>query len=105
MRLKAVGNKVLVKPKELETKTASGIILNYGDAEKRHRAATQQGTVVDIGPQAWWDYQGGPWCKVGDEIIFAQYAGKIVDDPDSNEQFFVIHDEDVQLVVTPKEST
>lgn len=95
--LEVVGNRVLIKPKDLEQKTASGIIINYGEAEKRHKMATMEGTVVGIGPCCWEDYPGDPWVSVGDRVIFAQYAGKIVTDPDTGEEFFVTNDIDVQV--------
>ncbi len=96
--LEVIGHRVLIKPKDLEVKTASGIVINYGDAEKRHRMATMEGTVVGIGPLAWNDWgDGSKWVEVGDRVIFAQYAGKLVDDPDTKEEFFVVNDEDVQV--------
>jgi len=97
--LKVVGNRVLIKPKELEKKTQTGIIINYGEAEKRHEAATMEGTIIDIGPCCWEDYSDRQWCQVGDRVIFAQYAGKIVKDPEDDQKYFVINDIDVQVVI------
>lgn len=96
--LEVVGNRVLIKPKDLERKTASGIIVEYGEAEKRHKVATMEGVIVGIGPLAWHDWaDGSHWVEVGDKVIFAQYAGKVVKDPETGEEFFVINDEDVQV--------
>jgi co-chaperonin GroES (HSP10) len=97
--LEVVGNRVLIKPKELEKKTDSGIIINYGSAEKLHEAATMLGTVVGIGPCCWEDYGHKEWVKIGDDVVFAQYAGKIVSDPDTKEKYFVVNDIDVQVKV------
>ena len=101
--LKVVGNRVIIKPKELEKKTSAGIIIEYGEMEKRHEAATMEGTVVGIGPCCWEDYSDQQWCKVGDQVIFAQYAGKVVKDPEDGQKYFVINDIDVQVIVESKD--
>jgi co-chaperonin GroES (HSP10) len=67
--------------------------------KKREDASVDQGVVVAIGPTAWQDFKSDPWCKVGDEIVFAKFAGKIVTDPEDNEDYFIINDEDVVAVV------
>lgn len=100
--LEVIGNRVLIKPQDLtkEHKVADGIslFLAYGADEKRHEAATMIGTLVGIGPLAWTDWgKGEPWAKVGDEVIFAQYSGKIVQDPETKEKFIVCNDEDIQV--------
>lgn len=102
-KLTVPGHRVLIKPKELVKKTESGIILNYGEDEERYAAATTQGVVVAIGPDAWKTmyingYQGQPWAKVGDEVLFAKYVGKDVTDPETNVKYRVINDEDIVCV-------
>jgi len=98
--LEVIGHRVLIKPKALEKKTESGLIIEYGESEKHHRAGTMEGTIVGIGPLAWNDWgDGSNWVEVGDDVIFAQYAGKLVKDPETKEDFFVINDEDVQVRV------
>ena len=96
--LKVVGDRVLIKPRDLEKKSKGGIILNYGDQENVYKMATQEGTIVDIGPEAYSEYKE-PWVKVGDQVIFAQYSGKFVEDPETEEKYIVINDIDVQLVI------
>lgn len=102
--LKVPGHRVLVKPQELKKKTDSGIIIEYGENEKLEKAGMSRGTVVQIGPDAWKsmyinNYQPVPWCKVGDEIVHAKYVGFEVTDPDTDEVFRVIQDEDVVIVL------
>lgn len=99
MALKVLGNRVLIKPKDLEKKSEGGIIIEYGSMEKVHKMASQEGTVVDIGPEAWSDY-ATKWCNVGDKVIFAQYSGKFVTDPETKEDFIVINDEDIQVSIS-----
>lgn len=96
--LKAAGYRVLIKVKELQKTTETGLILVFD--EKLARAGMDIGTIVDIGEYAW---NGKPWAKVGDRVIFAKHAGKFVCDPETNEEFLVINDEDVQVIVTNEE--
>lgn len=98
MSLKVVGDRVLIEPKDLKRKHGM-IEIAYGDQEKVHMMATQEGTVVDIGPEAYSDYTA-PWVKVGDRVIFAQYSGKFIEDPQTDKKYMVINDIDIQVVVT-----
>lgn len=96
--LEVLGHRVLVKPKEVERKTSSGIVLAIDD--KRERMATQQGEVVGIGPNAWKAFDDGvPWVKLGDTVLFPKYAGKLFKDPHTEEDYFIINDEDIMIRV------
>lgn len=108
LKIKAVGFRVIVKADPVEKKTDSGIVLAVD--ERRESAASQKGTVVEIGPMAWKNTLYGyglpdwkPWCEVGDRVYFARYAGKrIVDDQGPNKEpdvYFVLNDEDVQCII------
>ena len=67
--------------------------------EKQEPLATTTGTVVSIGPNAWKAFDPGPdwapWAEVGDRVMYAKYGGKVVKDPDTNEEFVVLNDEDI----------
>jgi co-chaperonin GroES (HSP10) len=95
--LKALGPRLLIKPEFREKKPAGENRIIIVEDDRRGIAATEKGWVVDIGPNAYYppEKYGQPWCKVGDKVIYAKYGGKIVTDPDTNEQFLVINDEDV----------
>lgn len=98
--IKTPGYRLLVKPDEIKKQTASGIIIEYGENEKLEKGARVTGTVVDIGWQCWGIHKGEqPWCKLGDKIFWAKYAGKQVIDPYTNEEFLILNDEDVCGVV------
>jgi co-chaperonin GroES (HSP10) len=104
--LQVVGHRVLIKPEPLEKKSTGGIIISYGDAEKRYEAATEKGTVVAVGEMAWRNEALGyglsewkPWAAPGDQVIFAKYSGKFVQDPNSEEKFIVVNDVDIQVVI------
>ena len=107
VELRAVGHRVIVRPDPIETKTSGGIILKVD--EKREAAASQKGTVVMVGPMAWKNEVYGfglegwePWCKAGDRVFFAKYAGKFIrtsDNPSDQDWVVVLNDEDIQAVI------
>lgn len=108
--LQIVGQRVLVKPDTLqnEVKEIPGFqIVRPGDLEKAERNATDKGTVVQISPLAFKDIGGGdPWCAIGDKVIYAKHSGKWIKDPETNEEFYAIRDEDVQaIIVKDKDGT
>ena len=94
------GHRVLVKPDEIKTETASGILL-VTDANKRQEAQAQIfGKIVSIGPNAWKAFDDGqPWAKVGDHVAFAKYGGFVIKDPYTEEEFRLLNDEDICAVV------
>lgn len=65
MTVKPLGDRVLVKIKESETKTAGGIIIPQTAQEK-----TQTGVVVAVGTDS-----DVIKVKVGDEVMYDKYAG------------------------------
>lgn len=96
MSIAPVGHRVLVKPLPLEKQSKGGIILTTDDRKEK---AQVRGTVVAIGPNAWKAFDDGePWCKVGDEVWFAQYGGYLVRDPETDEEYRLLNDEDVCAV-------
>ena len=65
--LKPLADRVLIEPKEAETKTAAGLYIPDTAKEK-----PQQGTVVAAGPGK----KDEPMeVKVGDQVIYGKYAG------------------------------
>lgn len=91
-----VGHRVLVKPLPLEQKKGSIILVH----DERKEKAQIRGTIVKIGPNAWKAFDGGaPWAAVGDEVCFAQYGGYLIRDPETDEEFRLLNDEDVCAVV------
>ena len=70
------GWRILVLPFQGKKKTKGGIL--YSDEQiDRQQLATVCGNVLAVGPQAYTGekFPDGPWCKVGDWVIFARYAG------------------------------
>ncbi len=66
------GNRVLVRPKLLEQKTAGGIVVPEMALEKEQMAQVY-GTVIAIGEYAWEGQT--PWAKIGDTVLFGRYRG------------------------------
>lgn len=95
--IKLLLHTILVKLDDIETKTASGIILAID--EKKERKAVEYGTVVQVGPTAFVDYGRSPDCiKVGDRISLNRYSGKSVTDVD-NTEYVIVNDQDVLCVI------
>ena len=65
--IKPLQDRVVVEPKEAETKTAAGLYIPDTAKEK-----PQQGTVVAAGPGK----KDEPMeVKVGDDVLYGEYAG------------------------------
>ena len=97
-KMQPKGHYVLIKPDAVEEASDGGIILNV-DA-RRELAATTRGTVVAIGPTAWMAYDFDkptwkPWADVGERVVFVRHAATIVIDKESDEEFFIIADENI----------
>lgn len=96
MALKAVAFRVILKVKEVEEKSKGGIVLAID--KKLERQAYTQGTVIDIGPDAWAAYKPSqPFAglKIGDVVFFAKYSGKWIADPETDEEYLIVNDEDI----------
>ncbi len=101
MTHKPAGFFIHVQRDEVKKQTASGIIIAAD--EKLEKAAINHGIVKGIGPAAWCaEWLGGGsirWCEVGDRICFAKYAGTVYVDEETKEEFLLIRDEDVLMVI------
>ena len=72
MSYRPLGDRVLVKPKETEEKTASGIVLPDTAKEK-----PQEGEIIAVGPGAK-DENGNRISmdvKKGDKVLYSKYSG------------------------------
>jgi chaperonin GroES len=71
MKLKPLGDRLIVKPTEEEEKTASGIVLPDTAKEK-----PQKGTVIAVGDGPIEDGKRRPLdVSEGDEILYSKYGG------------------------------
>ncbi len=71
-----VGWRILVLPFEASKKSKGGIIYS-DDAVERASIASTCGNVLALGSQTYdkEKFPEGPWCKKGDWVVFARYAG------------------------------
>ena len=78
---KPTGWRLLVLPFRMDEKTKGGVLLGQETIE-RQQVGSQCGNVLAMGPDCYSDkerFTQGPWCKVGDWIIFARYAGSRIE--------------------------
>ena len=71
------GWRLLVLPFRMKDKTKGGLHLAESTLE-RQQVGSQCGLVLRMGPDCYKDkdrYPDGPWCKEGQWVMFARYAG------------------------------
>jgi len=70
------GWRMLLLPFKMKEKTKGGLILGQETLEKQ-QVASQCGLVLAMGPHCYdkEKFPEGPWCKKGDWVVFARYAG------------------------------
>ncbi len=90
-KIKPLSNRVLVKRLKAQT-TKGGIILPDTAQEK-----PKEGEVVAVGPGNR-DEEGkvNPLTvKIGDQILFSSYAGTEIKDPESEDEYLILSEEDI----------
>ncbi|ACI19504.1 co-chaperone GroES [Dictyoglomus thermophilum] len=94
MKLRPIGDRVVVKVIEQEEKTKSGIVLPDTAKEK-----PQQGKVIAVGTGRILDNgQKVPLeIKEGDRVIFAKYAGTEV--KIEGEEYLILSERDILAVI------
>ncbi|MCD6083001.1 co-chaperone GroES [Candidatus Aerophobetes bacterium] len=86
MKIKPLGERIVVKPMKQEQKTKGGIYL----PDTASKEKPQQGEVIAVGP----DFKG---VKVGDKVLFAKYGGTEV--KMDEEEYLVLGEDDVLAVL------
>ena len=74
---KPTGWRMLILPFKMPEKTKGGLYFGQETLERQQVGSTC-GLVLAQGPDCYKDkerYPDGPWCKKGDWVIFARYAG------------------------------
>ncbi|MBO4567104.1 MAG: co-chaperone GroES [Bacteroidales bacterium] len=87
--LKPLADRVVIEPKEAETKTASGIFIPDTAKEK-----PQQGTVVAAGPGK---KDEAMEVKVGDVVLYGKYAGTEVTVEDK--KYLIVKQSDILAIL------
>lgn len=97
MQIIPLMHRALVRPKQIETKTASGIILT-DTTTRKEQAGTEEGIVLALGDTFGKDYGAELLPKVGDKVYFAKYAGKFIKDEDGTD-LVLLNDEDFVAII------
>jgi chaperonin GroES len=95
MNLKPLDDRIVVKPNEAETQTASGLVIPDTAKEK-----PQQGSVLAVGPGKRSDTSGEliPLdIKVGDTVLYSKYGGTEV--TVNGDDLLVLNARDVLAIV------
>ena len=105
MTITILDHRVAVKPLAVDEwddtrkrAKAANIIIAETEDEKRARASVDVGEVLQVGPTA------VTTAKVGDTVAYVRNAGKFISNPFTQEEVYVLNDEDV-LAILDKEAT
>jgi len=77
--IKPLGDRVLIRPDSKEMQTKSGIVLPSAKKDK----PSMTGVVLDFGPEV---DPAASLIKVGDHVIFAEYAFETYETADEDDQ-------------------
>lgn len=93
MKIKPLGDRVVIKKLEAETTTKSGIVLT-GTAKEQ----PQEAEVVAVGPGAVVDGNRVEMeVKVGDKVLYSKYAG--TDVKVDGEEYIILKQDDILAIV------
>ena len=96
---KPVGYRVLVALPEVEEEYEGGII-KPESVRKREYIMSIMGIVLDMGDQCYTDkdrFSGGPWCKVGDYVMFRMNTGTRF--TVSGKEYRLMNDDSIEAVI------
>ena len=97
------GYRILVLPFTPKNKSKGGILFSQETLDKA-RISTTCGYVLKMGDLAYTDTEkfGKPWCKKGDWVIFARYAGSRL--PIEGGEVRILNDDEVLGTIKDPES-
>ncbi len=95
MNFQPLGDRIIIKPLEPETKTKGGIVLPDTAKEK-----PQEGKVVAVGKGKLLDNGTvqKPEVKEGDIVLYGKYSGTEVTTKDG-EEYLIVREEDILAIV------
>ncbi len=95
MDIKPLGDRVVVKPLEAESKTKGGIVLPDTAKEK-----PQEGKVVAVGKGKVLDNGSvqPPEVKVGDKVLYGKYSGNEITTKEG-EELLIMREEDILAII------
>ena len=95
MDIKPLGDRVVIKPLEAESKTKGGIVLPDTAKEK-----PQEGKVMAVGKGKALDNGSvqAPEVKVGDKVLYGKYSGNEITTKDG-EELLIMREEDILAII------
>lgn len=103
--IETVLHRILVKADKLEETDKTyvkahdlGLVIPELEDRKRAQAGVDKGRVVAVGPTAFRDFNAECPIKAGDYVAYARFAGKIITDPYTEEEFVILNDEDIVCI-------
>jgi chaperonin GroES len=95
MEIKPLGDRVVIKPLEAESKTKGGIVLPDTAKEK-----PQEGKVVAVGKGKVLDNGSvqPPEVKVGDKVLYGKYSGNEITTKEG-EELLIMREEDILAII------
>ncbi|MFH0790324.1 MAG: co-chaperone GroES [Candidatus Omnitrophota bacterium] len=94
MEIKPLGDRVVIKPLEAETKTKGGIVLPDTAKEKPQEGkvmAVGKGKVLDSGTVQPLE------VKVGDKVLYGKYSGNEI--TKDGEEVLIMREEDILAII------
>jgi chaperonin GroES len=95
MEIKPLGDRIVVKVLEAETKSKGGIVLPDSAKEKPQEAkvvAVGKGKILESGTVQ------APEVKVGDKVIFGKYSGNEITTKEG-EDLLILREEDILAII------
>jgi chaperonin GroES len=95
MDIKPLGDRVVIKPLEAESKTKGGIVLPDTAKEK-----PQEGKVVAVGKGRILDNGTvqSPEVKVGDKVLYGKYSGNEITTKEGDD-LLIMREEDILAII------
>lgn len=95
MNIQPLGDRVVVKPLEAESKTKGGIVLPDTAKEK-----PQEGKVVAVGKGKVLENGSvqSPEVKVGDKVLYGKYSGNEITTKEG-EELLIMKEEDILAII------
>ena len=97
---KPVGYRLLIALPQIEETIGEMGILKAKQTMREERVMSTVGLVLDMGDQAYSDksrFPNGPWCKVGDYVVFPSYSGTRVSV--NGVEYRLMNDDSIEAVV------
>lgn len=94
--IEPVAFRVVIRPDPVKEVTKGGIVI--ASDKKLEKAATVSGVILAIGPDVYNAFKTllpNAGLKIGDHVLYAKYAGKGVQDPETKEDLLLVNDEDI----------